>query len=254
MPNPEIRSLPIAVRVYPQQLFGEMVSRSNTFWMEPPGILVIHTVARRDARQKLLIGSYQFIESDRCREEGLFYGDLSSAESRRLKKYTAQHFANTDSRARRLRVITQREFLKLLYELVYKARCLVVGFNLPLHLSRLAFDSAPARGFFAGGFSFGLWTYTDKKGRERPNKFRPRICVKYIDRKRSLIGFTARNSPDQEDLIPEGSRSGEPKPGYRFPGHFLDLRTLGFALADEVFSLESACAAFGVELGHQGAS
>lgn len=79
------------------------------------------------------------------------------------------------------------------------------------------------------------------------NGFRPRICVKYIDNKRSLIGFTARNSPDQVDLIPEGSPSGKPQPGYKFPGHFLNLRTLAFALTDEGYSLEAACEAFGVE-------
>jgi hypothetical protein len=117
--------------------------------------------------------------------------------------------------------------------------------------SRLAFDFAPARGFYAGGFSLGLWSYTDPAGRERPNGFRPRVCIKHIDSKRALIGFTARNSPDQVDLIPEGSLSGEPKPGYKFPGHFLDLRTIAFALADEAYSLEGACEAFGVEHGKQ---
>src|SRR6185437_14650306 len=141
---------------------------------------------------------------------------------------------------------TRREFLKLFYDLAYKARCLVVGFNLPQHLSALAFNSVPARGLFAGGFSLGLWSYIDEKGRERPNSFRPRICIKHVDRKRAFIGFTARNSPDEVDLIPEGSPSGEPQPGYRFPGHFLDLRTLAFALADEVFLLDAACRAFGV--------
>lgn len=255
MPNAEIRSLPIAVRVFPEPITGAVVSRSDRFWREPQGILVIHTVARRDAHQKLLIGSYRFIELGRCQEEGLFYADdLPKADLRRLERYALQHSANKYGRALDPRLRNRREFLKLFYDLAYKSRCLVVGFNLPLHLARLAFNFAPARGFFAGGFSFGLWTYTDKKGRERPNGFRPRICIKYIDRKRSLIGFTSRNSPDQEDLIPEGSLSGEPRPGYRFPGHFLDLRTLGFAVANEVFSLESACAAFGVELGQTSAS
>jgi hypothetical protein len=53
------------------------------------------------------------------------------------------------------------------------------------------------------------------------------------------------------DLIPEGSLSGEFKPGYKFPGHFLDLRTIAFALTDEPYSLEGACEAFGVEHGKQ---
>ena len=116
----------------------------------------------------------------------------------------------------------------------------------PTNISRMAFDSSPARGFYAGGFSFCLWSYKDSKGRERKDGFRPRVCVKHIDNNRSLIGFTARNSPDQVDLIPEGSPSGKPQPGYRFRGHFLDLRTLAFALTDEGYSLDEACEAFGI--------
>ena len=49
------------------------------------------------------------------------------------------------------------------------------------------------------------------------------------------------------DLILEGSTSGKPQPGYKFRGHFLDLKTLAFALTDEGYSLETACEAFGVQ-------
>jgi hypothetical protein len=145
-----------------------------------------------------------------------------------------------------LRLLTRREFLDLFYQVAYKARCLVVGFGLTYDISRMAFDSSPARGFYSGGFSFCLWSYKDNKGRERPDGFRPRVCIKHIDNKRSLIGFTGRNS-DQVDLIPEGSPTGKPQTGYKFRGHFLDLRTLAFALTDEGYSLEAACEAFGVE-------
>jgi hypothetical protein len=51
------------------------------------------------------------------------------------------------------------------------------------------------------------------------------------------------------DLIPDGSTTGEPEPGFKFRGHILDLRTLAFALTDRGYSLESACEAFGVEHG-----
>lgn len=241
MANHEMRTLPIAVRVFPEPPTSDGNSRSAKFWREPEGIFVIHIHSGATAREKL-VGSYRLIVAGECLEEGLFYGP--KANIRVLKDYVAHH-------APKLRLLPRREFLKRFYDLAYKARCLVVGFNLPFLLSRLAFDSAPARGFFAGGFSLGLWTYTDKKGRQRPNGFRPRVCIKYIDQKRALIAFTARNAPDPEDLIPEGSASGEPKPGYKFPGYFLDLRTLAFALADEVYSLESACAAFGIKHGEE---
>jgi hypothetical protein len=67
----------------------------------------------------------------------------------------------------------------------------------------------------------------------------------------ALKGFTARNSPDEIDLIPEGSSNGNSQRGYAFRGHFLDLRTLAFALTDRSFSLETACEAFGIQHGKQ---
>ena len=207
-------------------------------------------LGRSSATQKLTIGSYRFNVGGQCLEEGLFYADdLPRRELQVLKDYVLCHNMNVAPEYnRRLRLLTRHEFLDLFYRLGYKARCLVVGYDLPKDISQLAFDCSPARDFYAGGFSFCLWSYQDGKGRERVNGFRPRICVKYIDNKRSLIGFTARNSPDQVDLIPEGSPSGKPQPGYKFPGHFLNLRTLAFALTDEGYSLEAACEAFGVEI------
>jgi len=212
-------------------------------------MLVIHTAGRGGSTQKLTIGDYQFIVSGQCLEEGLFYADdLPRRELQILQDYVVRQNVNAaPGEDRRLRLLTRGEFLDLFFQLVYKARCLVVGFNFAYDISRVAFDCSPARGFYAGGFSFCLWSYKDRRGRERPDGFRPRICVKHIDNKRSLMGFTARNSPDQVDLIPEGSPSGRPQPGYRFRGHFLDLRTLAFALTDEGYSLEAACDAFGVE-------
>jgi DNA polymerase type B, organellar and viral len=92
--------------------------------------------------------------------------------------------------------------------------------------------------------------YSDSS-RERENQYRPRVAIKHIDGKRALKGFTARNGCDPTDLIPDGSPTGEPEEGYKFRGHFLDLRTLAFALTDRGCSLASACEAFEVEHGKQ---
>jgi hypothetical protein len=133
---------------------------------------------------------------------------------------------------------------------IYKGRALLVGFNLPFDLSRLAFTARPARGRFAGGFSLALWSYA-KAGVERASTRRPSVGIKHIDSKRALKGFTARFGPDDSDLIPEGSSTGESEKGYKFRGHMLDLRTLAFALTDRSYSLKSACEEFGVEHGKQ---
>jgi hypothetical protein len=100
-------------------------------------------------------------------------------------------------------------------------------------------------------WDFGLILTINESGDELENGFRPRVGIKHIDGKRALKGFTARNGCDPTDLIPDGSPTGEPEDGYKFRGHFLDLRTLAFALTDRGYSLASACEALEVDHGKQ---
>jgi hypothetical protein len=237
--------VPIAIRVYPEPPEQESRSSSGKKWRRPEAMLVFDTETRTDPTQRLTFGSYRFIVAGECLEEGLFYADDLPAKDRKVLEQYVAHSA--DAAKKDLRLVTRRQFLAKFYKAAYKGRCLVVGFNLPFDISRLAFDVKAARGRFAGGFSLGLWTYFDKKGQERPSMHRPRIGVKQIDSKRALKGFTARDTPDDVDLIPEGSTTGMPEKGFKFRGHFLDLRTLAFALTDRGYSLESACEDFGVE-------
>src|SRR5438128_4886549 len=232
-----IVSLPVAVRVYPN--LGDH-ARSQKPWKRPGAMLVWDTETRIDATQPLTFGSYRFILDGQCLEEDLFYADDLPAEDLPiLEQYIATHSA--DATDKRLHLRTRREFIDIIYRAVYKGRCLLVGFNLPFDLSRIAYDFKSARGRFAGGFSLGIWSYIDEMGREQGDQFRPRIGIKHIDSKRALKGFTGRNQPDGTDLIPEGSQTGKPEKGYKFRGHFLDLRTLAFALTDKSYTLESAC-------------
>ncbi|MGC2329614.1 MAG: hypothetical protein WA604_23095 [Candidatus Sulfotelmatobacter sp.] len=133
------------------------------------------TETRTDGTQGMTFGSYRFIVAGRCLEEGLFYGDdLPQPDLEILQAYVAKHGADTaDDRVRQLHLLTRRQFLAKFYKAVYKARCLLVGFNLPFDLSRIAYDVTDARGRFAGGFSFGLWSYLDKSGNECANQYRP---------------------------------------------------------------------------------
>jgi len=205
-------------------------------------MLVFDTETRINETQSLTFGSYRLIISALCVKEGLFYGDdLPEKDLRVLEQYVAAR------RAEKLQLLTRSQFVDELFHKAYKGRCLVVAFNFPFDCSRIACDFATARGRFAGGFSLGLWDYTDEAGYAHRDQHRPRICIKHIDSKRALKGFSGRNRPDKVDQIPEGSESGEPEEGYKFRGHFLDLRTLAFALTDRGHTLESACELFGVE-------
>lgn len=249
-------SVPIAVRVYPLPENVEDGEHTRKWWRTPDGMLVFDTETRTNAQQSLTFGSYRFFVERRCLEEGLFHGgNLSANEIGVLKRYVRTHKPDTVREGvRELRLLTLRKFLEELFREIYKSRSLLVAFNMPFDVSRLAHDVTNARGRYTGGFSLGLWTYIDKNGVERQYLQRPRIAIKHIDSKRALIGLTARMEPDDEDRIPEGSETGKPQKGYNFRGHFLDLRTLAFALTDRGHSLESACEAFEVEHGKQKAA
>jgi hypothetical protein len=239
--------LPVAIRVFPALKPTEPKSRKNKVWRLPRAMFVFDTETRTDASQRLTFGSYRFFVGDELQEEALFYADdLPSKDRKTLEKYVASQ----NKRGACLLLLTRSEFLKKLYKAVYKGRALLVGFNLPFDLSRIAFTARLARGRFAGGFSLAIWSYK-KFGVERPSTRRPSVGIKHIDSKRALKGFTARFGPDDSDLIPENSTTGEPQKGYKFRGHMLDLRTLAFALTDRAYSLDSACRAFGVEHGKQ---
>ena len=241
--------LPVAVRVYPEGKKSERnFDKPQRKWHLPEAMFVFDTETRTDQTQRLTFGSYRFLVSDRCLKEALFCGDdLTSKERRILEQYVATHYAEVaDAGVQELLLLTRDELTKELYRDTYQGRCLLVAFNFPFDISRIAYASTKARGRFAGGFSLDIWSH-ETKGLETRNRFRPSICIKQIDSKRALKGFTRRKYPDEEDLIPEGSTTGEHEETYAFRGHFLDLRTLAFALTDRSYSLERACEDFGIE-------
>lgn len=234
--------LDLAVRYYPEIPGQPPKQKRQRNWRRPKSVLVFDTETRTDAAQSLLFGCFRFIVDGECVREALFHArDISKPELTALRAYAATHRANVaQGGVDELDLLTLDEFLDDLYRAAVGAECLIVGFNLPFDLSRLGFDVAPARGKFAGGFSIGVWSYVDKKGRRKRNQYRPRIAIRHIDSKRALIGFTSSNDPDRLNLDKESGI---------FRGHFLDLRTLTFALTDRGHTLKSACDAFGVEHG-----
>jgi hypothetical protein len=243
--------LTLAVRIFPESGKTRPKIAARKFWRAPKATLVFDTETTTDATQRLKFGSYRFVVDGKCLEEGILVGDdLPARDRKTLEHYVATHSADVHKDGHRtLFLLSRVEFLEKLYKAAYKGRCLLVGFNLPFDLSRLAVSATSARGRFAGGFSLVLWTYRDEKGQWIENRFRPRIFVKQIDNKRALKGFTSRRSPDSEDIVFDEAESGRNRKGSSFRGHFLDLRTLAFALTDRSYSLGSACEDFGVEHG-----
>lgn len=242
--------LPVAVRAYTPPRGRPGPRRRQPGPAPTAPVLVLDTESTTDASQRLTFGCWRVLVGGATVDEGLFFGDdLPEADLATLRAYAASHRADT-ANAAPLRLLSRRDFLeRVVWRVAYKARGLVVGFNLPFDLGRLTVGWGEARGdYYGGGFSLVLWDY-ERGGERRENRYRPRLAVKSIDSKRALIGFTRRRSPDTADQIPEGSSDGRPDPAYAFPGHVLDLKTLAFALTNEAHSLASACEAFGVEHG-----
>ncbi len=240
--------LPIAVRAYTPPKEKPKPHRTQPGPSPDAPVLVFDTESRTDPDQRLTFGCWRVLVGGETVDEGLFHAeDLPEEDLATLRSYTETRRAD-DGKSGKLRLLPRREFLEdVLWKVGYQARGLVVGFNLPFDLARLAVGWGEARGsFYGGGFSLVLWDY-EHHGAWLEDKYRPRLEVKTIDSKRSLMGVGKRRSPDPADLVPEGSADGTPNPTYAFSGHLLDLRTLAFALTNEAHSLASACRAFGVE-------
>jgi hypothetical protein len=219
-------------------------------------MLVIDFETATNVGQELLFGCYRHyrcdwsIRSVACVGEGLVYADDLAERNPEgldvLHSYVSDQVADTDlsisDADEGLRLWSRAAFVeRIFYPLAYKSRGLVVGFNLPFDLSRLALGWGTARDAFAGGgLSLILWRWDDR-GTLREQRYRPRIRVKTIDSKRHLINFG--------DTVDSGDEDGDSSSGRRppFRGHFLDLRTLAFALTNSGYTLAGACEEFGVE-------
>jgi hypothetical protein len=253
MSHREPTPLVLAVRVYPDTKKAQTdLDKSRQQWKLPDTMFVFDTETRTDQTQRLTFGSYRLIAGGQLVKENLFYGPALPVKDRRiLEIYAAMpRTVVRNERAHDVSLLTRHEFVERLFRAAYKGHFLLAAFNFPFDISRTACDFTNARRRFAGGFSLDLWSYNND-GSERSDRFRPSICIKHIDSKRALKGFTGRQRPDDVDLIPEGSATGRPEEGYIFRGHFLDLRTLAFALTDRGYTLAGACDAFGVEHGKQ---
>jgi hypothetical protein len=169
-----------------------------------------------------------------CLDEGIFYrDDLPGSQVKLLDRYRRNPKTlpsiETFPAAMTLRLMTRSAFINRVFWKSVRKGDLVVGFNLPFDLSRLATLSTKGK---KGEWSLALsalWR-NPKTGRVVPNPKRPRILV---DAQNSKMAFIRLGSILHKEE-------------WKKEGRFLDLRTLGWALRSESYSLNSACKAFGV--------
>ncbi|HLY23525.1 MAG TPA: hypothetical protein VKT83_13760 [bacterium] len=185
-------------------------------------VLVLDTETTTDQYQNLLFGAFHIYEHKNGRyhlvHKGLILGDVLT----QLQTDAIGSFARDNN----YKIYSRYELVRhVFFPEVYEAGTLCVGFNLPFDLSRLAVRAVPGRKRWRGGFTLYLVD----------SKWFPGIHVKSIDNKRAFIEFVAYSGLEKHEAT-----------GHRiFPGRFLDLRTLAFALTGTGHSLASACGSFG---------
>jgi hypothetical protein len=205
---------------------------------EPPKwsryVLVFDTETTTDTSQSLTFGAYRFCRATPngeyvCLEEGLFRADeIDSRSFKIIRDYVEANAPDSPKDGPdKLSLYSRAEFVeKVLWEAV-QAGAMVVGFNLPFDLSRIAAAWSQAHN---GGWSLVLSLRRSRKtGQMEPNPDRPRIRVTSKDSKSAFIALM------------------RPRIAEEWPsGRFLDLHTLASALHSESYSLDKACAVFGV--------
>jgi len=202
----------------------------------PDDVLIFDTETTIDTAQKLNVGVYRRCKLGaagyQCVEEGLFYADdLDTAQREVLQRFVddPMNLPQLDvpmfPPPMRLNFYTRSVFVERVFWKAIRNGAMIVGFNLPYDLSRLAVKSGPSDD---GGWSLILSMRKSRKtGEIEINLERPRVVVTSKGGKLTFISVKDIYRP--EEWPPEG-------------GRFLDLRTLGWALRNESFSLERACA------------
>jgi len=205
----------------------------------PEHVLVIDTETTIDTAQKLNFGVYRRCKLGaagyQCVEEGLLYADgLDNQQRKVLERYVddPKNVPGIEVKMfpprMQLNLYSQSKFLERVFWGAIRKAEMVVGFNLPFDLSRLALKSSPAG---RGGWSLVMSLRKSRKtGEMEPNPERPRVVITSKDSKMAFIGLGSilhrREWPNE--------------------GRFLDPRTLGWALRNESHNLEDACKAFNV--------
>ncbi len=191
----------------------------------PEHALVFDTETRITADQSLTFGVYRWCvlgDGYTVAEEGVFYADdLPAKERKVLDNYMRTAVSDVASFPPRFPLYSRFEFMKRVFwpAIKYKG-ALVVGFNLPFDLSRLALDWS--RG---GKDEWSLTMSRFPDGAENQNY--PRVTIQPIGSKKAFIKLANPWKPE------EWKENGT--------AHFLDLRTLGWALFNKPFSLRTLC-------------
>jgi len=201
-------------------------SYSIDFPKWPRYVLVFDTETRITADQSLTFGVFRLCELKNGKytliREGLFYADdLPPTERKVLENYTRTAVSDAKEFPPEFPLYSRSDFMKkVFWPAIKRSGALICGLNLPFDLARLAL--AWNRG------EHDEWSLTmSQYSNGVENRNVPRILITPIDSKKAFIRLAKPWKPD------EWRDNGK--------AHFLDLRTLAWALFNRSFSLKRLC-------------
>jgi hypothetical protein len=234
-PSPELA--PIFVRVHTRVRGAKQKEGKGEFKEKalPPKwarfALVLDCETSIDLRQDLTFLWWRFCELKGgayvCQQEGVVYADGLPAQSIEIiRKFARNEPAEVeDGCPTEIRVQSRTEFVDGEFWEALKAGVVVVCFNAPFDLSRLAVQYKRAQRKNTG-WSMVLWTYKGK-----PDKLKPKLRIKPKDSRAAFISLAG----------------GDPHNRIEYAGRFLDLSVLGWALRNRHMALNGFLDSFGLE-------
>lgn len=183
--------------------------------------LIFDCETTNDHAQSLRFGTYQCRKRGKLVDHGIFYEPFNKAALSARDLTVIRSYAEK----RGLTVRTRADFVdRVFYKYAYAYGAVVVGFNLPFDLSRLATDITTSQAHdMRNAFSLTL----------SEHKNNPNVLVRHLNARASFIRFAAFGSPDARSSLKRGEKSE-----YR-SGYFLDTKTLAAALLGKGHTLKS---------------
>ena len=192
----------------------------------PHYVLVFDTETRITADQSLTFGIFRLCELKNdiytLIGEGLFYADdLPVTERKILENYRRTAISDATAFPPEFPLYSRSDFMKkVFWPAIKRNGALICGLNLPFDLARLAL--AWNRG------EHDEWSLTmSQYSNGVENRNVPRVLITPIDSKKAFIRLAKPWKPE------EWTDNGK--------AHFLDLRTLAWALFNRSFSLKRLC-------------
>jgi hypothetical protein len=208
----------------------------------PEYALVFDTETTLDPKdQSLLFGFYRVCRlrdnAYHCIEEGILHADDLASEYREaISRYVRTFLSEVvhEDYDERIHVYSRSQFIEKIFFYAIRLRALIVAFNAPWDISRLAVGNRVSRN---RGWTLILsQRISSKTGEVEPNPERPCMRVTSKDSKAAFFSLTKPLRPEEWPTYNVGTKT-------RMICRVLDLRTLAWALFNEQHSLKSACKA-----------